>query len=59
MSDFPISSECPKCKHDRAQYGYDRRGLIQLLKTGAHVDAHCQACPNVDAPPARNQLMHL
>ena len=40
----PFSSECPNCKHDRVQTGYSRDELIQLLRTGADIEAYCSSC---------------
>jgi hypothetical protein len=39
-----FSSECPKCKHDRLQNGCSRDEVIQLLRTGADIEAYCLNC---------------
>ena len=44
MSDLRITSECPNCGEERVQVGYEQSELIQLLRTGAMIDAYCMAC---------------
>lgn len=39
-----LSSECPKCGHDRVQTGYARDELEMLLQTGADIEAYCISC---------------
>jgi hypothetical protein len=40
----PFSSECPTCKHERLLTGYAREELIELLRTGADIEAYCIGC---------------
>jgi hypothetical protein len=40
----PFVSECPNCKRDRAQTGYSRDELLQLLSSGAEIEAYCSSC---------------
>jgi transcription elongation factor Elf1 len=45
MSDAtPFLSECPKCAHERVQTAYSRDELVQLLRSGAEIEAHCSNC---------------
>ena len=39
-----FSCECPKCNHERMQSGYAREELLQLLRSGAEVEAYCSGC---------------
>ena len=40
----PFSSECPNCGQERVQPGYARDELIQLLASGAEIEAYCSSC---------------
>jgi hypothetical protein len=40
----PFPSECPHCGHERMQVGYARDELVQLLRAGADLEAHCSNC---------------
>ena len=45
MSDnHPFTSECPNCGQERLQPSYSRDELVQLLRSGAEVEAHCSSC---------------
>ena len=45
MSDpTPFPSECPKCNYDRVQTGYSRDEIMQLLGSGAEIEAYCISC---------------
>lgn len=37
-------STCPKCGHERAQRGYTRRVLLNLLNRRSEIDAYCINC---------------
>jgi transcription elongation factor Elf1 len=39
-----FSCECPKCGHERVQTGYTREELVQLLRSGAEIEAYCANC---------------
>ena len=41
---FPFSSECPNCGAERLQAGLPRDELIQLLRSGAELEAYCASC---------------
>jgi transcription elongation factor Elf1 len=41
---FPFSSECPHCGHERMQGGLPREELVQLLRSGAQLEAYCASC---------------
>jgi hypothetical protein len=41
---FPFSSECPNCGRERLQAGLPRDELIQLLRSGAELEAYCASC---------------
>jgi hypothetical protein len=36
-----FSSECPRCKHQRSENGYELAELIESLDTDRAVDAYC------------------
>jgi len=40
----PLSSECPNCGQERVQPGYSREELVQLLASGADIEAYCSSC---------------
>jgi hypothetical protein len=40
----PFPSECPKCGNDRMQPGYTRDELLELLREGSEIEAHCVSC---------------
>jgi redox-regulated HSP33 family molecular chaperone len=45
MSDSAhFSSECPTCKHERLLTGYTREELVEMLRTGADIEAYCSSC---------------
>jgi hypothetical protein len=45
MSEFaPFTSECPNCGQERVQPAYASDELIQLLRAGADIEAHCTSC---------------
>lgn len=44
MKKMSLSAECPKCGQERRQQDYDRDELVQLLRTGAPIEAHCGSC---------------
>ena len=44
MKGAPISSECPKCGQERVQDGYQKDELVQMLRTGAAIQAYCSTC---------------
>ncbi len=37
-------SECPKCGHERLLTGYENEELMELLTSGADIEAHCISC---------------
>ena len=37
-------STCPNCGHERAQHGYTRRILLNLLNKRRKIDAYCAVC---------------
>ncbi len=39
-----FASECPKCGHERPQPTYARDELVQLLRSGAEIEATCYSC---------------
>lgn len=39
----PISSECPKCRQERA-VTYPREEIAELLRTGADIEVMCIGC---------------
>jgi hypothetical protein len=39
-----FASECPKCGHERLQPAYARDELVQLLRSGAEIEATCYSC---------------
>ncbi|HUA90761.1 MAG TPA: hypothetical protein VL994_15075 [Steroidobacteraceae bacterium] len=41
---MPFPSECPHCHAERMQPGYVRDELVQLLKSGAALEAYCSSC---------------
>ena len=41
---FPFSAECPHCGHERMQTGLPREELVQLLRSGAELEAYCANC---------------
>ena len=41
---IPFSSECPKCNQERVQTAYCRDELLQLLSSGAEIEAYCMSC---------------
>jgi transcription elongation factor Elf1 len=41
---YPFLSECPHCGHERTQLGYPRAELVQLLRSGAQLEADCSNC---------------
>ena len=44
MKKMSLSAECPKCGQDRRQEDYEPDELVQLLRTGAPIEAHCANC---------------
>jgi hypothetical protein len=40
----PFSSECPRCGHDRLLTGYAPDEVMELLKSGAEIEAYCISC---------------
>lgn len=44
MKKMALSAECPKCGHERAQEDYERDELVQLLRSGAPIEAYCGSC---------------
>jgi hypothetical protein len=40
----PFSAECPHCNQERVQTGYAPEELIQLLRSGAEIEAYCMSC---------------
>jgi len=40
----PFPSECPHCHAERMQTGYVRDELVQLLQSGAALEAYCPGC---------------
>ena len=45
MRDSPVfSSECPHCHQERLLSGFAREELLQLLRSGAEIEAYCSSC---------------
>jgi hypothetical protein len=40
----PFASECPHCNQERVQTGYTPEELVQLLRSGAEIEAYCMSC---------------
>jgi redox-regulated HSP33 family molecular chaperone len=40
----PFSCECPHCNQERLQTGYSPEELVQLLRSGAEIEAYCMSC---------------
>ena len=39
-----FSSECPHCQQERLLSGFSREELLQLLRSGAEIEAYCSNC---------------
>jgi len=39
-----FSSECPHCHQERLLSGFAREELLQLLRSGAEIEAYCSSC---------------
>jgi hypothetical protein len=37
-------SECPRCHQERVQGSFAREELVQLLQSGADIEAYCSHC---------------
>jgi len=44
MKKISLSAQCPKCGQERRQEDCERDELVQLLRTGAPIEAHCASC---------------
>ena len=45
LNDLPsFSSECPHCHQERLLSGFSREELLQLLRSGAEIEAYCSSC---------------
>jgi hypothetical protein len=44
MSEAPFSSECPHYRQERLLSGHSREELVQLLRSGAEIEAYCSSC---------------
>jgi hypothetical protein len=40
----PFAPECPHCNQERLQTAYTPEELIQLLRSGAEIEAYCMSC---------------
>jgi hypothetical protein len=43
-SQAPFVSECPRCAHERVLTGYAADELVDLLASGAEIEAYCSSC---------------
>jgi len=43
-SQAPFVSECPRCGNDRVLTGYAADELVDLLASGAEIEAYCSSC---------------
>ncbi len=39
-----FTCECPRCGHERVQTAHTREELLQLLHSGAEIEAYCASC---------------
>jgi redox-regulated HSP33 family molecular chaperone len=40
----PFACECPRCNQERLLTGYTPEELVQLLRSGAEIEAYCMSC---------------
>jgi len=40
----PFAAECPHCNQERLQTAYTSEELVQLLRSGAEIEAYCMSC---------------